>query len=64
MTTQPNPSYAFDDDVFVSDSDLIGFWKPSEIVSDPVLTLARKRRLLAYWVSDIHAVAGQPALRR
>ena len=51
------------DDAFVSDSDLIGFWKPSEIVHDPMLTLARKRQLLAYWASDIHAVIGQPALR-
>ena len=38
-----------DDDAFVSDSDRIGFWRPSEIVHDPMLTLARKRRLLAYW---------------
>ena len=52
-----------DDDTFVSDSDLIGFWKPSEIVHDPMLTLARKRKLLAYWGSDIHAIAGAPALR-
>jgi hypothetical protein len=51
------------DDAFVSDSDLIGFWKPSEIVHDPMLTLARKRQLLAYWGSDIHAVTGAPALR-
>ena len=51
------------DEAFVSDSDLIGFFKPSEIVHDPVLTLARKRQLLAYWGSDIHAVAGAPALR-
>ena len=51
------------DDALVSDSDLIGFWRPSEIVSDPMLTLARKRQLLAYWASDIHAVAGAPALR-
>lgn len=48
---------------FVSDSDLIGFWKPMEIVDDPLLTLARKRQLLAYWASDIHAVRGAPALR-
>lgn len=52
-----------DDDAFVSDSDLIGFRKPSEIVHDPMLTLARKRQLLAYWGSDIHAVSGTPALR-
>ena len=50
-------------DAFVSDSDLIGYFKPSEIVHDPALTLARKRQLLAYWASDIHAVRGAPALR-
>jgi hypothetical protein len=50
-------------DAFVSDSDLIGYFKPSEIVHDPVLTLGRKRQLLAYWASDIHAVRGAPALR-
>jgi hypothetical protein len=50
-------------DAFVSDSDLIGYFKPSEIVHDPMLTLARKRQLLAYWASDIHAVGGAPALR-
>lgn len=53
-----------DDDAFVTDSDLMGFWSPSEIVHDPMLTLARKRQLLAYWASDIHAVAGAPAMRR
>jgi len=51
------------DDSFVSDSDLIGFSRPRDIVQDPVLTLARKRQLLAYWASDIHAVQGAPALR-
>lgn len=53
----------FEDDAFVSDSDLIGFFKPDEIVRDPVLTLARKRQLLAFWASDIHAVRSAPALR-
>lgn len=53
----------YDFDAFVSDSDLIGFNRPSEIVHDPMLTLERKRQLLAYWGSDIHAVAGTPALR-
>lgn len=52
-----------DYDAFVSDSDLIGYFRPSEIVHDPVLTLARKRQLLAFWGSDIHAVRGAPALR-
>jgi hypothetical protein len=28
-----------------------------------MLTLSRKRQLLAYWGSDIHAVGGSPALR-
>lgn len=56
-------TFDHDDDAFVSDSDLIGFWKPSEIVRDPMLTIARKRQLLAYWGSDIHAVVGSPALR-
>jgi hypothetical protein len=51
------------DDAFVSDSDLIGFDRPRDIVQDPMLTLGRKRQLLAYWGSDIHAVAGSPALR-
>ena len=50
-------------DAFVSDSDLMGFNHPGDIVDDPVLTLERKRQLLAYWGSDIHAVAGSPALR-
>ena len=54
-----------DDDfeAFISDSDLIGYLKPSEIVRDPMLSVARKRQLLAYWASDIHAVRGAPALR-
>ena len=30
----------------VSDSDLIGFRSPVDIVDDPILTLARKRQLL------------------
>jgi hypothetical protein len=51
------------DDAFVSDSDLIGFDRPIDIVHDPVLTISRKRQLLAYWGSDIHAVAGSPGLR-
>ena len=50
-------------DATVSDADLIGFYHPREIVHDPLLTLARKRQLVSYWLSDIHAVAGCPALR-
>jgi hypothetical protein len=51
------------DDTFVTDSDLLGFNRPRDIVQDPVLTRARKRQLLAHWASDIHAVPGSPALR-
>jgi hypothetical protein len=47
----------------VSDADLLGFDRPRDIVRDPLLTLGRKRQLLAYWASDVHAVAGSPALR-
>jgi hypothetical protein len=47
----------------VSDADLLGFDRPHDIVRDPLLTLGRKRQLLAYWGSDVHAVAGSPALR-
>jgi len=64
MRTNLNLAKPFSvEDSFVSDSDLIGFHNPREIVDDPILTLGRKRQLLAYWASDIHAVAGAPALR-
>jgi hypothetical protein len=64
MRTDLNLAEAFvAGDSFVSDSDLIGFHHPHEIVEDPVLTVSRKRQLLAYWASDIHAVVGAPALR-
>jgi hypothetical protein len=64
MRTNLDPVEAFDlSDALVSDSDLIGFNRPRDIVEDPVLTVERKRQLLAYWASDVHAVAGAPALR-
>jgi hypothetical protein len=47
----------------LTDSDLMGYLRPRDIVEDPELTIARKRELLAYWASDIHAVSGAPALR-
>jgi len=52
-----------EDDAFVSDADLLGFARPQDIVNDPVLTNGRKRQLLAYWASDIHAVRSFPTLR-
>jgi hypothetical protein len=61
-TFEPTAQLA-DFDAFVSDSDLIGYHRPRDIVTDPALTLERKRQLLAYWASDIHAVIGAPALR-
>jgi hypothetical protein len=51
---------SFDD---VTDGDLVGYWHPRDIVDDPRLAHGRKRELLAHWASDIHAVAGAPALR-
>jgi len=47
----------------VTDGDLVGYHRPSDVVEDPELTLARKRELLAYWASDIHAIPNFPALR-
>jgi hypothetical protein len=47
----------------VTDADLVGYWRAADIVSDPAISVTRKRALLAFWASDIHAVAGAPALR-
>lgn len=47
-----------------TDSDLAGYVHPHDIVDDRSLTVARRRELLAFWASDIHAVSGAPALRR
>jgi hypothetical protein len=47
----------------VYDADLIGYFHPREIVRDPMLTVERKRQLVSFWLSDIHAVRNQPALR-
>jgi len=48
----------------VTDTDLAGYSRASDIVDDPSLSPSRKRALLAYWASDMHAVTGSPALRR
>lgn len=47
----------------VSDSDLVGYWRASDIVDDPALSPSRKKALLSYWASDINAVSGAPSLR-
>jgi hypothetical protein len=36
---------------------------PRDVVSDPALTLAEKRAILASWASDASAIASCPALR-
>lgn len=53
---------AYDDDE-VTDIDLIGYNHPREIVNDPALAPSRKKEMLAFWGSDINAVAGVPGLR-
>lgn len=58
----PGPIQTANDDE-VSDSDLVGYWRPSDIVDDPALSPSRKKALLSYWASDVHAVAGAPSLR-
>ena len=48
----------------VSDGDLAGYDRGKDVLDDPSLSPSRKRALLAFWASDIHAVAGAPGLRR
>lgn len=47
----------------VNDSHLVGYYRAADIVGDLALSPSRKRALLAYWASDINAVAGAPGLR-
>ena len=37
---------------------------PDDVASDPRLTLAEKRAVLASWISDARAVENAPSLRR
>lgn len=62
VATRPAPAIDDDEDE-VTDVELIGYNHPRDILKDPTLAPSRKKRLLAYWGSDIHAVAGAPALR-
>jgi len=48
----------------ISRIDFIGYHHPREIVADPELTVARKRALLARWLSDANALVGSPTIRR
>ncbi len=43
---------------------LAGLTAPEQVLDHPALNLAQKRAILAYWASDIHAVADAPALRQ
>ncbi len=47
-----------------SENSACSFAHPDDVVSDPQLSLARKRAILASWVSDVRAVENAPALRR
>jgi hypothetical protein len=40
------------------------FCRPIEVVSDPVMSKAAKRALLASWASDLRAIENRPFLRR
>ena len=48
----------------ITRSDFVGYYHPREIVADPLLTIARKRALLARWLSDANALPNAPAFRR
>jgi hypothetical protein len=60
--TRPATEELEDDDETL-DSDLVGYNRAKDILDDPALSPSRKKALLAYWASDIHAVAGAPGLR-
>ena len=47
----------------INDDDLMSYYRVRDVLDDPRQTADRKRALLAYWASDIHAVPGAPALR-
>lgn len=47
----------------VEGSHLLGYRHPREIVADESLSVARRRALLAHWLSDRHAVRDVPGLR-
>lgn len=47
----------------VDESHLLGYHHPRDIVADESLGVARRRALLAHWLSDRHAVRNMPGLR-
>lgn len=52
-----------EDELEVTEADMIGYYRARDILDDLALSPSRKRALLAYWASDMHAVAGSPSLR-
>jgi len=63
FVSSPAAPASDDDEDDVTDVELMGYNHPREILSEAMLAPSRKKKLLAYWGSDIHAVAGAPALR-
>lgn len=61
VTLNPNrsnsPAPALSPDVAI-------YTHPEDVASDPKLTLAGKREILASWISDARTVENAPALRR
>ena len=60
------PTTASDDNIFDFNSLLhpgTRFEHPRDVVSDPGLSLAEKRAILASWASDASAIASCPSLR-
>jgi hypothetical protein len=68
MQHKPVFSSAFDDDDVCDLESLLhpsqAFDRPSDVVSDPALSLNEKRAILASWASDACAVEAMPSLRR
>ena len=52
------------DELEITRADFMGYYHPRAIAADPLLTVARKRALLARWLSDANAVGGAPSIRR
>src|SRR5437016_5604271 len=67
MERRPINNSIRDDDAFDLDSLLHpaqAFGHPSEVVTDPDLTLNEKRAILASWASDASAIEEAPELRK
>jgi hypothetical protein len=66
MEATMRPTTAHDDKIFDLNSlhqTGIAFEHPRDVASDPRLSLAEKRAILASWASDVSAIASCPSLR-